>query len=168
MSNCHSWPLDTMTGGRSASWSANMSSNSRNVKSPFLTNRCYYQGGRSASWSANMSSNSRNVKLPFLTTRCHYWGERVDMPVDLPIWGLTVEIWNHHSWPLDATTGGGGRSASWSANMTSKNRNVNLPYWPLDDTTVGDRSASWSAHMSSNSRNGKSSFLTTRCHYCGW
>ena len=44
-------------------------------------------GGRSATWSANMSSNSRNVKLPFLTTRCHYWvvDLPVDLPLDLPI-----------------------------------------------------------------------------------
>ena len=58
---------------RSATSSANMSSNSRNVKSPFLTTRCQYWG-RSASRSANMSSNSSNVKLPFLTTRCQYGG----------------------------------------------------------------------------------------------
>ena len=90
---------------RSASWSASISSNSRNVISPFLTTRCHYQGrSRSASWSANMSSNSRNEKLSFLTTRCHCWG--VDLPLDLPIWALTVEISYCHSWPLDASTGG--------------------------------------------------------------
>ena len=111
MWNCHSWPLDASTRGRSASRSANMSSNSRNVTNWYLTSRCHYCQGhscrsasRSATWSANMSSNSRNVKLLFLTTRCHYQG--VDLPLDLPIWALTVEMWNCHSWPLDATTGG--------------------------------------------------------------
>ena len=61
---------------------------------------------RSATWSANMSSNSRNVKLLFLTTRCHYWWLElpVDLPLHLPIWPLTVEMWNFYSWPLDATT----------------------------------------------------------------
>ena len=86
------------------------------------TTRCQYMNlpeGRSATWSANMSSNSRNVKLLFLTTRCQYWG--VDLPLDLPIWALTLEMWNCHSWPLDATTGGSrsSRSATWSANMSS-------------------------------------------------
>ena len=103
MWNCHSWPLDVTTGGsRSATWSANMSSHSRNVKLLFLTTRCHYC--RSANWSANMSSNSRNVKLPFLTTRCHYWG--VDLSLDLPIRALKVAMWNCHSWPLDASTSG--------------------------------------------------------------
>ena len=82
MWNCHSWPLDGSTGGRSASTSSTS--------------------------SANTSSISRNVKSPFLTTRWQYQG--VDLPVHLPlhltIWALTVEMWNHHSWPLDASTGG--------------------------------------------------------------
>ena len=120
---------------RSATSSANMSSNSRNVKLPFLTSRWHYCGVRSATPSVNMISNSRNVKLPFLTTRWHYQG--VYLPLHLPIWALTVEMWNCHSWPLDATTGGWGRSATSSANMTSNSRNVKLP------------------------------FLTTRCHYWG-
>ena len=154
-------------------------------------------GGRLATWSTNMSSNSRNVKLPFLTTRCHYWGVDlpVDLPLDLPIWVLTVEMWNCYSWPLDATTGGC-RSASRSANMSSNSRNVKLLFlttrchywgvdlpldlpiwalivemwnchsWPLDASTSGGRSANWSANMSS-SRNVKLPFLTTRCHYWG-
>ena len=82
ISNLHSWPLDASTGGIVlpvnwqflTSWSANMSSNSRNLKSPFLTTRCLYWRGRSAGWLANMSSNSRNLKSPFLTTRCLYQG----------------------------------------------------------------------------------------------
>ena len=69
-----------------------------------LATRCLYWGHRSPSWSANMSSNSRNLKLPFLTIRCLYKG--VDLPLDLPIWALEVEIWNCHSWPLDASAGG--------------------------------------------------------------
>ena len=65
-------------------------------------------GGRSAISSDNMTSNSRNVKLSFLTTRCHYWGLDlpVDLPLHLPIRALTVEMWNCHSWPLDASTKG--------------------------------------------------------------
>ena len=134
--------------------------------------------GRSATSSANMSSNSRNVKLPFMTTRFHYWG--VDLPVDLPIWSLTVEMWNHHSWPLDATTGGPiwaltvemWNCHSWPLDATTGGpiwaltvEMWNCHSWPLDATTRGSRSASWSANMSSNSRNVKSPFLTTRCHY---
>ena len=207
-------------GGRSASWSANMSSNKRNVKFPFFTTRCHYQGGRSATWSANMSSNNRNVKLPFFTTRCHYQG--VDPPVDLPIWALTGEMWYCQSWPLNTATGGvdllvdlpicaltvemwnchsspldatvWGRSESWSVNMSSNSKNVKLTFfttrchyqgvdppvdlpiwaltvemwnchsWPLD-SLMGGRSASWSANMSFNSRNVKLPFLTTWCHY---
>ena len=96
---CHYW------GGRSVTWSANMSSKSSNVKLLFLTTRCQYQWGGSANWSANMSSNSRNVKL---TTRCHYWGVDlpVDLPLDMPLWALSVAMWNYHSGPLDANTGG--------------------------------------------------------------
>ena len=155
-----------LLGGRSASWLANISSNGRNLKSPFLTTRClhqwgyllvvlsiwaltveisshhswspdaFYQWDRSASWSANMSSDIRNLKSPFLTTGRIYWG--VNLPVDQPIWAPRVEISFHYSWLLDASTSGG-----WSAR------------W----------SASWSANMSSNSGNFKSPFLTTRCLY---
>ena len=126
-----------------------------------------------------MTSNCRNVKLPFLTTRCHYWGGwvdlpldlpiraltveitychswpldathgEVDMPVGLPIWSLTIEMWNCHSWPLDATTRG------WV------DLPLDLPIWPLTvemwnchssplDTSTGGRSATWSANMNSN------------------
>ena len=81
-------------GGRSPNWSANVSSNSRNVKLPFMTTRWY------ASSSANVSSNHRNLILPFLTTRWLSLGE-LDLPVDLPIWALTVEMWICHSSPLD-------------------------------------------------------------------
>ena len=43
----------------------------------------------------------------------HLWG--IDLPVDLLIWN-----WNCHSWPLDVRLGlGGGRSATWSANVHS-------------------------------------------------
>ena len=101
-----------------------MSSNSRNVKLPFLTTRCHYWGVRSATSSANMSFKSRNVKSPFLTTRSHYWG--VDLSFNLPIWTLTVEMSSCHSWPLDATTGA--RSATSSANMNSNSGNVKLPF----------------------------------------
>ena len=174
--------------GRSASWSANISSNSRNLKLTFFTTRCHGRvhlpvdlsilalieeisnwhswplddstgGGRVdlpldllilaiiveisnchsspinnstwgvgtyASWSANNTSNSRNLKLPFLATRWLYWGGGVDLPVDLSILALIVEISNHHSWPLDDSTWGS-RSASWSANISSNSRNLILP-----------------------------------------
>ena len=140
-------------------------------------------GGRSASWSANMSSNSRNVILPFLTTRCHYWV--VDLPGDLPIWALSLEIWKCHSWPQDGSTRGDLPldgpiwalivEASSSASMSSNSWNYILPFlatgWlykgvdlPLDlriwALTV---EASSSASMSSNSWNLILPFLAT-----GW
>ena len=91
-----------------------------------------------------MTSNSWNLISPFLTTRCHYQG--VDLPVDLPIWALTVE-------------------ASWSANRSSNTRNCHSS--SLDATTRGTRSASWHGNMTSNSRNVILPFLTPRCHYQG-
>ena len=134
----------SLLGGRSATWSANMSSNT---------------------WSANMSSNSRNVKLPFLTTRCHYQG--VDLPLDLPIWALTVEMWNCHSWPLDVTTRGVDLPI-WALTLdlpiwALMVRNVKLPFLNTRCHYWGGRSATWSANMSSNSRNVKLPFLTNRC-----
>ena len=71
--NCHSWPLDASTGG-----------------------------GRSASWSAYMTCNNSNLKLPFLAIRC-LLEVGVDLPVDLPMWPVTIAISNCHSWPLDAS-----------------------------------------------------------------
>ena len=168
-----------------------------------------------------MSSNSRNVKLPFLTTRCLCRG--VDVPVDLLIWAVTVEMWNHHSWPLDASTRGvdvpvdlliwavtvenvklpflttrflyqGGIDLPiwaltvemWNCHsclLDASTRGVDLPVdlliwavkvamWnhhscPLDASTGGGRCASWSANMSCNSRNVKLPFLPTRCLYWG-
>ena len=116
----------------------------------------------------NNTSNSRNLKLPFLATRWLYWGG-VDLPVDLSILALIVEISNHHSWPLDDSTWGS-RSASWSANISSNSRNLILPflatrwlYWWWEG-----RSASWSANISSNSRNLKLPFLATRWLYWWW
>ena len=222
-----------------------MRSNSRNVKLPFLTVvdlplhlpiwtltiemwNCYSWplgastgGGRSATSSANMTSNSRIVKLPFLMV--------VDLPLHLPIWDLTAEMWNHHSWPLHATTRGLDlplhlpiwaptvemwNCHSWPLDATT--RRVDLPLhlpikalavemwnchsWLLDastgridlpvdlplylpiwaltvemyncyscplDASTGGRSATLSANMSSNSRNVKLPFLTTRCQYWG-
>ena len=110
-------------------------------------------GGRSPTWSANMNSNSRHVKLPFLTTRCQYWGvhlpvdlpiwtlnsRNVKLPVDVPIWTLTVdrclicqyELYNSRNVKLPFFTTRcqyqGSRSATWSANMSINNRNVS-PY----------------------------------------
>ena len=65
-----------------------------------------------------MTCNNSNLKLPFLATRCLYCGVGVDLPVDLPIWPVTIAIWNCHSWPLDASTRGADLS-------------VNLPIWPV-------------------------------------
>ena len=144
-----------LLGGRSASWLANISSNGRNLKSPFLTTgRHSTSGGKSASWlSANMSSNRRNLKSPFLITRCLYQGVPagcsvnmssnsrnvksqflttrclywgIDLPVNWPIWALKVEISSHHYWPLDASTGG--RSVRWLANMSSNSGNFKSPF----------------------------------------
>ena len=181
-------------------------------------------GDRSACWLANMSSNSRNLKLSFLTTRGLYWA--IDLPVDQPIWAPTVEISSHHSWPLDASTGGVDLPVdlpiwtliveisshhSWplDASTTGIDLPVDLPIWalteeisnchpllpdastggidlpvdlpiwaltveisshhswPLESSTRGGKSTSWSVNMSSNSRNLKSPFLTTRCLYQG-
>ena len=119
---------------------------------------------RSARWSANIGSNSRNMKSPFLTNICLYWW--VDLPVDLPIWALTVEMWNHHSWTLDTSTREG-RSAGWFAKLSSNSSNLILPFLTTTCLYWGDRSASWSANMSSNSRNLILPFLTTTCLYWG-
>ena len=138
-----------LLGGRSVCWSSSMSSNSRNITLPFLTTRIHYWGVDLpvdlpiwavtvvSTWSANISSNSWNLILPLLTTRCYYWG--VYLSVDLPIWVLTVEMSYCHSWPLDATIGVGGSSASWSANISPNSRNHIFPflnitchYWGVD------------------------------------
>ena len=165
ISNCHSWPLDaSASGGWSASWSANISSNSRNLRSPFLTTRCLYWRSRSAIWSANMSYNSRNLKSPFLTTRCLYWGG--DLLVDWPIWVLTIEISSHHSWLLDASSGG--EICQFICQIWALKVEISSHHsWPLDASTSGGWSASWSANMSSNSRNLKLPSLTTRYLYWG-
>ena len=122
-------------------------------------------GGRSVSWSAYMTCNNSNLKLPFLATRCLYWG--VDLPVDLPIWPVTIAIWNCHSWPLDAST----RGVHLSVNLPIWPETIeiwNCHSWPLDASTGGGRSASWSAYMTCNNSNLKLPFLATRCLYLGW
>ena len=180
--------------GRSACWFANMSSNSRNEKLPFLTTRCLY---RKVDLPVNLPICALMVKISY----CHSWpldastGWRVYLPVDLPVWKLTEEMRNHLSWPLDASMGH--RSDSWYVNMSSKSRNVKLPilitrclYWGVDlpvnlpvdlsiwgltveksyhqswpvEASLGE---GWSANMSSNSRNVKLPILTTRCLYWG-
>ena len=128
-----------------SSWSAYMTCNNSNLKLPFLAIRCLYWGVHLPvdlpiwpvtiaiwnchywpldclywgvdlpSWSAYMTCNNSNLKLPALATRYLYW----DLPVDLPIWPVTIEIWNCHSWPLDASTWRG--VDLW----------VNLPIWPV-------------------------------------
>ena len=115
-------------GGWSNSWSTNIGSNIQNLKLPFLSTTWLYWWweGRSAGWSTNISSNSRNLILPFLATRWLYWGNRVDLLVDLPILALIVEISNWHSSPLCVIRG---RSASWSANISSNSRNLKLTFF---------------------------------------
>ena len=113
---------------------------------------------RSATSSANMRSNSRNVKLPFLSITAGVY-----LPLHLPI----AEMWNHHSLPLYATTGGirsASRYATSSAKMSSNSRNVKLPFLTISE---GGRSVTSSANMSSYSRNVKLPFFTTVCHYQG-
>ena len=130
MWNCHLDTLVDLLGGRSARWWA-LTVKIWNCHSDPLAD---LQEGRSATSSANIRSNSRNVKSPFFTTRFHYQGEGVDLPLHLPIWALTVEISNCHSWPLDATMGAS-RSASWSANMTSNSKNLKLPFRSIGRST---------------------------------
>ena len=130
ISYCHCWPVDVTT--RGVDLPVDLPIWALTVEMSYHHSWPLHASTRRG-WSANMSSNSRNLILPLLTTRCLYWG--VDLPVDVPIWALTVEISYCHSSPLDATTGG--------------------------------RSASWSANMSINSRNIISLFLTTRCHCQG-
>ena len=81
-----------------------------------------------------MSSKSRNLKSPLLTTRCLYWG--VDLSVDWPIWALTVEFSNHHSWPIDASTGGVDLPVDlpiWALTVE-----ISICHsWPLDASTRG-------------------------------
>ena len=104
-----------------------------NVKLPFRSiGRS--MGGRSATWSAYMSFHKRNLKLPFLATRCLYWG--VDLPVDLPICASTRDIWNYHSWPLDASTGGLDLPVDppiWASTIEI----WKCHSWPLDASTGG-------------------------------
>ena len=93
--------------------------------------------------------------------------------LDLPIWSLTVEIWNCYSWPVDASTG---RELDLPVDLS-----LDLPIWaltvdiqnchccPLHASTRGDRSVSWSdtwsGNMTSISRNLKLPFFTNRCLY---
>ena len=122
--------------------------------------------GRSASWSAYMKFNNRNLKWAFLTTRCHYWG--VDLPVDMPISYLTIEIWNWHSWPLDASSRGV-RSASWSAEMNS-NIHISCSAWKIWDLIVeicnchwGYLGCLWGVRGCWGYQGGVSSVMTLQC-----
>ena len=136
---------------------------------PFLTTRYLYWRGRSASWSANMSSNSRNLKSPFLTTRCLYWGIDLPVNWPKRKNHLTSNMLKSQvttSWPLDASTGGVDLLVDL-ANMSSNSRNLKSPFLTTRCLYQGGRSASWSANMSSNSRNLKSPFLTNRGLYWG-
>ena len=94
---------------------------------------------------------------------CHSWPQEactrgVDLPLDLPIWNLTIEIWYCHFLTIDASTGGG-RSAIWSAYMNFNNRNQKLPFLATRCLYQGGRSATWSAYINFNNRNLKLPFL---------
>ena len=104
--NCHSWPLDASTWG----------------------------GDRSVSKSAYMTCNNSNLKLPFLAIRCLNWG--LHLPVDLPIWPVTIAIWNCHSWQLAAYT----RGVDLSVNLPIWHVTIeiwNCHFWPPDTSTGG-------------------------------
>ena len=113
-------------------------SDSRNVTLPFrCTGRCI-QGVDLPVDMPIWALAVKNLKLPFTSTGRSTWG--VDLPVDLPIWALTVKIWNCHSHPLADLWGG--RSASWSANMSSNSKIWNCNSDPLADLP-GGRSANF-------------------------
>ena len=133
----HSTAVDQqmlVVGGRSGTWSA------LTVRISWWPSHLHMHllGGRSARWSAYMSSNTKNLKLPF---RIHWQillGGGVDLPGDLPIWAPTVKSWNCHSDPLADLMGG--RSATWSANMSLNSlnsKNLKLPFRSTGRSTEG-------------------------------
>ena len=111
-------------GGRYATWSTYMSFNNRKTEMTIQMNWQMYLGGRSATWSTYMSFNNRNQKWPFRWKGRCTWG--VDMPLDLPIWALTIESRNDHSDELADLLGG--RSTTWSAYMSFNKRNQKWPF----------------------------------------
>ena len=109
-----------------------------------------------------MTCNNSNLKLPFLAIRCLKWG--LHLPVDLPIWPVTIAIWNCHSWQIGAYA----RGVNLSVNLPIWPVTIefwNFHSWPLDGSTGGGTSVSWSAYMTCNIRNLKLPFLATRCLY---
>ena len=52
----------------------------------------------------------------------------LDLPVDVAIWALTVEMWNCHSWPLDAL-GGMSDCPTSEEGMPDCNLPLQLWYW---------------------------------------
>ena len=148
-----------------------MSFNNRNLKLPFLATRYLLQGRIDLPLDLPISSSNskllyqENLKLPFcpLDASTRGKGLTLDLPICLPI-----EIWNCHSWQLDAST-----RSTWVDlpldlpiwTLTIEIRNCHS--WPLDASTGGGRSATWSAYMSFNNRNQKLPFLSTRCLYQG-
>ena len=135
MWNCHSWPLDATTGGVDLPPCLPKLPVSPSVKWQIFYHlvirverwNCHSDAladppeGRSATFGVVVFQGSmvnwEGVDLP-LDLPVHItwfsvvvfkgsmvnWG--VDLPLDLPIWALTVEMWNCHSWPLDALLGG--------------------------------------------------------------
>ena len=99
-------------------------------QSPFLTTKCQYQGvgGRSARWSAYISSNGKHPN-------CHsdqladIWG--VDLPGDLPIWALMVNIWNCHSDQLADLWRGRSARRSARSPLTISFYNITYYTWQI-------------------------------------
>ena len=108
MWNCHSWPLDATIRGVDLPPNLPKLSVSASVKWQIF----YHLVLTVERWNCH-SDALANIQ------------GGVDLPLALPIWPLTIEIWNWHSLPLDASTWGG-RSATWSANMSFNNRNLKL------------------------------------------
>ena len=76
----------------------------------------------------------------------------VDLPVDVPIWALTVEMWNCHTWPLDAM-GGMSDCPTSEEGMPDCNLPLQLQYWKFH------RKWKWSL---------ESSTLVLVIQYCFW
>ena len=146
ISSHHSWPLDASTGGRSASWLANISSNGRNLKSPFLTTRCLHQWGYLlvvlSIWALTVEISSHHSWSPDAST------SGIDLPVDLPIWALTLEISSHHS---DYWTHLLGGNLPVDQPIWAPRVEISFHYsWLLDASTSGGWSARWSASWSAS------------------
>ena len=82
------------------------------------------------SMGSRYASSSSYMGFDVVMWNCHSWPldvsiRRVDLPVDLPIWDLTVAMWNCHSWPLDVIT---------NDRSIERILAVDLPIWTLAGT----------------------------------